>query len=122
MNARILLDENIPYALIEFLERRGHTVYHIRKLGKAGIRNGEVYQLAVELRAWIVTRDKDFKSYVKFASYDVPGVIVIETDEQLTRTQVVNTFRGFLDKFEEKLTEKRLICIEENEVRIIDAE
>lgn len=70
-----LLDENIPYSLIGFLERQGYKADHVRKLGKAGIRNGEVYQLAVELKAWIVTRDKDFRNYTKFLSYKVPALL-----------------------------------------------
>ena len=41
---RILLDENIPYAFIDFLEKKGHTVEHIKKIGKSGIKNGDVYK------------------------------------------------------------------------------
>ncbi|HWF43352.1 MAG TPA: DUF5615 family PIN-like protein [Candidatus Kapabacteria bacterium] len=120
MNAAFLLDENIPYSLIEFLEKRGHITHHVRKLGKVGIRNGEVYQLAVDLQAWIVTRDKDFRSYVKFLTYQVPGVIVIESETELTRKQVVNVFDRFLSSFESMLSEKRLIVLENHEVKIIE--
>jgi predicted nuclease of predicted toxin-antitoxin system len=117
-----LLDENIPYSLIGFLERHGYTVDHVRKLGKVGIRNGEVYQLAVELGAWIVTRDKDFRSYAKFISYDIPGVIVIQSEKELTRQQIVNVFERFLVAFQNRLTIKSLILIEDEEVKILTEE
>ena len=117
-----LLDENIPYSLIAYLEKRGYTVHHVRKLGKAGIRNGEVYTLAVSLSAWIVTRDKDFRSLVKFLSYDVPGIIVIESETELTRSQIVQVFDRFLEKFKDLQSEKRLIVIEDDEVRVLSAE
>jgi predicted nuclease of predicted toxin-antitoxin system len=121
-NVAFLLDENIPYSLIAFLEKRGFKADHVRKLGKAGIRNGEVYQLACELRAWIVTRDKDFRSYTKFISYDVPGVIVIESESELTRQQVVNVFDRFLAAFENRLSSKCLIVIEDEEIKILAEE
>ncbi len=114
-----LLDENIPYSHIAFLEKRGYTTHHVRKLGKAGIRNGEVYALAVSLSAWIVTRDKDFRNLVKFLSYDVPGIIVIESETELTRAQIVQVFDRFLPKFEDLKTEKRLILIEDDEIRVL---
>ncbi|HZK76013.1 MAG TPA: DUF5615 family PIN-like protein [Candidatus Kapabacteria bacterium] len=117
-----LLDENIPYSLMGFLQRRGYNVDHIRKLGMAGIRNGEVYQLAVSLKSWIVTRDKDFRNYEKFLSYDVAGIIVIESELDLTRQQVVEVFERFLKTFESKLASKSLIIINDGEFRLLAEE
>jgi predicted nuclease of predicted toxin-antitoxin system len=116
-----LLDENIPYSLITYLEKKGHIAHHVRKLGKVGIRNGEVYELAASLPAWIVTRDKDFRSLIKFLEYDVPGVIVIESETELNRVELVQVFDRFLLAFEDKLNEKRLILIEGDQVRMLDA-
>ena len=55
MSISFLLDENIPFALIEFLERKGYHVIHLKKIGKSGIKNGEVYEIAEENKMWIVT-------------------------------------------------------------------
>ena len=117
-----LLDENIPYSLIDFLERREYKVYHIRKLGKSGIRNGEVYQLAVDLSAWIVTRDKDFRSHSKFLRYKVPGIIILESEEELTRVEVVREFDQFLKTHADKLNEKQLIVLNAGTVRTLFTE
>ena len=37
MSIKFLLDENIPYALIEYLEEKGFSVEHLKKMGKEGI-------------------------------------------------------------------------------------
>jgi len=31
------LDENIPYALIEYFEKKGFSIEHLKKMGKEGI-------------------------------------------------------------------------------------
>jgi predicted nuclease of predicted toxin-antitoxin system len=37
MNIKFLLDENIPYALINLLEKKGFSVVHLKKIGRGGI-------------------------------------------------------------------------------------
>lgn len=44
MSIKFLLDENTPYALIDLLENRGFTAMHLKKIGKGGIRKGEVFE------------------------------------------------------------------------------
>ena len=124
MNASFsfLLDENIPYSAISLLEKRGHTVAHVRKVGKAGIRNGEVYQLAADLNSWIITRDADFKSYIKFISYDVKGVIVFISDTQFTRSQFAEVLEKFLDRYESRFGNKLLIVIDNDEITVLTDE
>ncbi len=85
MNIKFLLDENMPFALIEFLRNKGYKTEHLKKMGKSGIKNGEVYQVAKEQEAWILTRDSDFKNYHKFATHSIKGIIVLTLSD--TRTQ-----------------------------------
>ena len=72
------------------------------------------------MSSWIVTRDKDFRSLVKFLTWDVPGIIVIESEGELTRTQVVDVFDRFLGQFEDKLTEKQLIIVEDDRIAVLN--
>ena len=74
----ILLDENLTFELIRLFEKFEFNVFHVKKLGKTGIKNGEVYQLAKELKAWIITRDRDFSNIVKFQLYQPEGIIFIK--------------------------------------------
>lgn len=48
MSIRFFLDENMPFALLKFLRDRGYEASHLKKLGKGGIKNGEVYKVAEE--------------------------------------------------------------------------
>jgi predicted nuclease of predicted toxin-antitoxin system len=117
MNIKFLLDENMPFALIEFLRNKGYETEHIKQLGQGGIRNGEVYQVALEKDAWILTRDSDFKSYHKFVIHPIKGIIVITLSD--TRTQnILNYVQQFLETQFEKLLSKHLIIIEEGEIKI----
>ncbi|MEW6200628.1 MAG: DUF5615 family PIN-like protein [bacterium] len=61
MNIRFLLDENMPYALIALIEKRGFLVEHLKKIGKSGIKNGEVYKLAEE------KKDMDYHKRCRFS-------------------------------------------------------
>jgi predicted nuclease of predicted toxin-antitoxin system len=62
MSTTFLLHEDIPYAFIDLLGRRGFSAHHLKKIGKQGIRNGEVYGIAARENMWIITRDADFLS------------------------------------------------------------
>ncbi len=117
MSANFLLDENIPYALIDLLERKGFSVGHLKKMGKIGIKNGEVYELAEKTQAWILTRDTDFQNIRRFMSHNISGIILLK----LTRTNtdyLLDTMRKLLDKHRNRLSEKHLIIVEDEEVKI----
>jgi predicted nuclease of predicted toxin-antitoxin system len=117
MNINFLLDENMPFALVEFLINKGYFASHLKQLGKGGIRNGEVYQVAKEKEAWILTRDSDFKSYHKFVLHPIKGIIVMTLSD--TRTQnILKYVQQFLETQSEKLSSKHLIIIEDSEIKI----
>jgi len=119
MNIKFLLDENMPFALVEFIRNKGYEAEHLKKLGKGGIKNGEVYKVAEEKDAWILTRDSDFKSYHKFVTHPIKGIIVLTLSD--TRTQnLLNVVGQFLETQNDKLSSKRLIIIEEGEIKIYD--
>jgi len=75
MSTKFMLDENIPYALIDLLERRGFSVQHLKKIGKQGIKNGEVYEIAERENMWIVTRDQWPGADLKIKSARREGVL-----------------------------------------------
>lgn len=112
-----LLDENLPYAPIDFLEQKGYGVNHLKKMGKSGIRNGEVYKIAEQSKLWIITRDVDFESYHKFKTYNVGGIILFKLS--ITRTPyLLLTMKKFLENHEDKLSSKHLIIIEDTGIKI----
>ncbi len=121
MNVRFLLDENMPFALVKFLRKKGLEADHLKKLEKGGIKNGEVYKFAEESESWILTRDSDLKSYHKFITHDIKGVIVFTLTD--TRTQnILNTMKRFLESHSKNLSSKHLIIIEDSEIKIYRSE
>ena len=117
MNIKFLLDENIPYALIKLLEKKGFSVAHLKKIGKGGIKNGEVYKLAEESKSWIITRDADFQNYYKFISHDIGGIILIKFTVMRT-SYLLEKIEAFFNKYKDKLSSKHLIIVEDEIIRI----
>ena len=79
-----------------------------------------MYKIAEKSKSWIVTRDADFESYRKFVIYNVGGIIVFKLSK--TRTQhLLNTMKLFLETYRDKLFAKRLIIIEDREIRIYES-
>lgn len=115
---RILLDENISFEVIPFLEKYGYFVEHIKKIGKSGIRNGEVYKLAVSKEMWIFTRDTDFLNIIKFHNYDVKGIIVLKLLDTTTKN-IIKHLKNIVENKAEYLNDKRLIQISDDAINII---
>jgi len=117
MKIQFLLDENIPYALIRFLEKKGFLVSHLKKIGKTGIKNGEVYRLAEEMNAWIVTRDADFQNMQHYISRQVAGIILFKLSK--TKTNILlSAMQNLIERYKDKFSEKHLIIVEDKQVRI----
>lgn len=117
MSIKFLLDENIPYALVDLLQQRGFDAQHLKKMGKQGIKNGEVYEIAENEKSWIVTRDADFQNLRKFYSYNVAGIILFK----LTRSGTEHLLKAMvrlLEKQKDKFAERNLIIVEDHEVKI----
>ena len=117
MNIKFLLDENMPYALLEFLLSKGYEADHLKKIEKIGIKNGEVYRLAEQSKSWILTRDSDFRSYQKFVSHTLRGIIVFTLSDTTTRN-ILNVMSRFLKSHCDKLMSKHLIIIDDDIVKI----
>jgi predicted nuclease of predicted toxin-antitoxin system len=111
----------MPFALLELLITSGYETYHLKKMEKGGIKNGEVYKVAEESSAWIITRDSDFKNYQKFMEHNIKGIIVFSVND--TRTQnILNLMKRLLEVHSEKLLSKNLIIIEDSEVKIYNSD
>lgn len=107
-----LLDENISFDTIGLIESLGHKVLHIKLLGKAGIRNGEVHKLAVKKKAWIITRDTDFLNRAKIKEYKTKGVIVVQLTNSKT-TFLNMRIKDFFAKQTAQLKKRKLTVIED---------
>ncbi len=107
-----LLDENTSFDVITFLKKFNFKVEHVKLLGKAGIKNGEVHKLAVAKKAWIITRDSDFLNRSKITDYKTKGVIVIRLTDSSTKN-LIHRLKDFLSNYHETFRKSRLIVIDD---------
>jgi len=118
-DGNILIDENLPYDMIDFFVKRKIKTEHLKKIGKTGVRNGEVYQYAEINKSWIITRDADFQSYFKFQKYNIGGVILFKTTIT-NKSFLLKSLEKFWNKYSGKLAKKLLVIIEDDNVSFLE--
>lgn len=62
---RLLIDENVPISVAEFLAARGHDVQYVRDLFPAGTPDPVIAKVGDRLSAVVVTWDRDFEQVVR---------------------------------------------------------
>lgn len=62
---RLLIDENVPDSVTNFLRERGHEVLLVREIQPRGTPDPVIAALADKTSAIIVTFDSDFRSLAK---------------------------------------------------------
>lgn len=67
---KILLDENFPEGFKKDLSKLGHDVSHINRI-KKGMKDREVFDLAIKEKRIIISNDMDFKDYIKNSHYGI---------------------------------------------------
>ena len=115
---KILLDENMPFAFIDFLNEKGHTVEHLKKIGKGGIKNSNVYKYAETEKMWIFTKDSDFKNVLKFETYNIQGVLLFKVSNTFTEN-LLKLMNLLLKNYSDKFEEKHLIIVEDDGVNVL---
>jgi predicted nuclease of predicted toxin-antitoxin system len=91
----IVIDENVSYGLVHVLRQAGHVVTAIAELPTAGVDDDEVFRIAQEYRALLITRDYHFTNAVRFPAQETNGVIYIRRGN-LTAEEEISLVQGFL--------------------------
>lgn len=77
MSLSVVLDENIPPAIVNYLSRKrpDWTVRHVREIGLRGAPDRAVFDWAQENKAIVITFDEDFADARMFPAGTHAGVI-----------------------------------------------
>ncbi len=113
-----IIDENLSYDLIEFLQKKGFNADHIKKMELGGTKNGELYKIIEKNKAWFISKDKDFSVKEKFDKYKVGGIIVLNLSNETTKNfkQYIDlTFKELRNNFEVK----KLVLVRDKEFLIL---
>lgn len=89
---RVLLDENLPEALIVPLRALGHTVDSVGSLKLKGLDNGRLYREIAGRYDLFFTKDRQFASQVRLLSTPLPVKVVLTTIPQQPATRFVTAF------------------------------
>ena len=57
---RFLVDQQLPSALAVWLRSQGHAAEHVRDIGLLAAADAEIWRIALQTEAVIVTKDEDF--------------------------------------------------------------
>jgi predicted nuclease of predicted toxin-antitoxin system len=109
MGLRVLLDECLPPRLIGFLESLGLEAEHVALLGRSGISNGEVHDLAVKSGGLLITADRHFRHPLRYPATRDLGVIFLRVTppDLVTLTEALR--RLFSSEVPETLVGKKVI-------------
>ena len=91
---KFVIDENMSFAVVEFLRDNGHEVIAISETATSGLADSSVFELAKDEQAIFVTRDKHFTNPIRFPATDTHGIIYIRRGN-LTSEQEVSIIKAF---------------------------
>ncbi|MBI5198048.1 MAG: DUF5615 family PIN-like protein [Nitrospirae bacterium] len=87
---RFLVDENLPFSLIEFLRESGHDVFDVAGTPLRGSSDKQLWKLSARERRILVSKDLDFPlpQIRPFPS----GLILIRVPDTFTGKQITRIF------------------------------
>ena len=113
---KIVLDENVPVAVAERLREMGHDVTCMAEQDR-GLRDEEVWQLATEGPALLVTRDHHFADPSRFDTALTLGVIYLRRGN-LRVADELRLIEAFLQRHSPEEYASRLVTLSPGELRI----
>jgi len=104
---KFVVDENATKLIVDELRQAGHTVFSLHEPPLKGMKNGEVYELAVKEKAILITRDQHFLNPLRYATKNLTGLVFIRAGN-LSGSEECKLVSEFIASFPlEKLQGKR---------------
>jgi len=116
--AQILVDENVPISVMEWLKSRGFSVQRVSEAGLRGSRDEDIARYAVRNNMVVLTLDRDFAHLYHNVFRGLLSVVVVRV-KPLTPTNIIKALDTTLRKIRLDQLEKKLTVITERKVRII---
>jgi predicted nuclease of predicted toxin-antitoxin system len=114
---RFKVDENLPRAACDLLNRAGHDATSVGQQGLAGTNDARIYQLCQQEQRALLTLDGDFANVHAYDPKLSAGVIVLRLAQQ-DRQRVLDAVARMLPVLEREPLSKRLWVVEEDRIRI----
>lgn len=111
---RVLLDENIPRRVGEWISQHGHDTARV----PTGLKNGAVMELARREARVLVTRDQDFADRFHYPPAQSPGLIVLRIHPP-TQDRLITALQRLLGERSDTQFAGQLIVVEEQGYHVI---
>jgi len=114
---KIVLDESVSYGLCVVLRYDGHEIIAVADAATAGNTDEEVFKLACEAKAVLITRDYHFTNQLRFPADKTSGIIYIRHGN-LTSEEEIQLITKFLSKHSSAEYSGRLTTLYRDSVKI----
>ncbi|MCS3917669.1 DUF5615 family PIN-like protein [Fervidibacter sacchari] len=114
---KVLADENIFPAIVNFLRQKGLDVVSVQEKGLTGATDDEVFEIAQKEQRALITFDRHFANILRYPPSKHCGIIVIRIHPPLLSI-VLAALEGFLQKFDLTTLCGALIILRENGFRV----
>ena len=91
----ILVDEDLPRAVVDVLKKLGHEAEHVLDAGLRGAADRLIFASAQERSAVLLTADLDFANIVRFPPGSHSGIVVLRFPDYFRRNDVLELVRRF---------------------------
>ena len=113
---RFLVDENLPFGIIEFLSSLDHDVFDVAVSNLRGSSDQVLWTKAAEEKRIIITRDLDYPIVgLRPAPF---GVMLIRVPSTFRADQITDTFKKSINKLDLELVENKVVVISPGKIRI----
>ena len=114
---KIILDESVSYSLVPVLREAGHSVTAIAEAPTSGIIDESIFNIVIENRAVLITRDYHFTNAVRFPPDKTSGIIYIRSGN-LTANEEVEIVQRFLSNHPNEEYSGKLVTLYKDSVKI----
>lgn len=113
---RILVDEDLPIALVRLLDSLGHDAEHVVEIGLRGSKDQEVYDAAQQRGAMLFTADLGFGNRLNYSSAN--GIVLLRFPDYFRRAEILSLVRRFLQDADLTLLVGALVVVSPGGYRV----
>jgi len=115
---RILVDENVPIGVMEWLKKRGLNVIRVSEAGLAGAKDENIAKYAIKNKMIILTLDTDF-AYIYHNVFRSSLTVMVVRVKPPTPINIVKALDKTLKKLKLDELQEKLVIITKRKMRII---
>jgi predicted nuclease of predicted toxin-antitoxin system len=116
--AKILVDENVPRDVREWLSKKGFETINVSEIHLKSAKDNVIAEYAVKNKMAIITLDKGFAKVYRTFQKGALGVIIIKANPP-TPINIIETLSSAQNKLNLKETPNKLVIVSKKKIRII---